>query len=568
MHADVMNPAITTVLLIEDDPSIVTRISRMFLDISPTTFHLEHVSTLAAALDHVAHDRNDLILVNADFHGYQQLIEHLDAADTATTSLMLAYSAAGNVVIPLDPLEHHLSWLRRGLCYVVEKKLIRLTLDRSEKYFRAMSDVSPLGIFVSDGEGRCIYTNSAYHRISGLSFIQTLGTNWSIAIHPEDRERVMTEWNNAARAKESFHTEFRFLQKDNSIVWTRINSSTISEESTSFGFIQTVEDITQRKMAELELRSAEEALFAEKERALVTLNSIGDAVLTTDFPGNVTYLNKVAEKMTGWSRQDALGRPLVEVFNVINGITRERIANPAQRAIHDDKTIGLGVDSILVRRDGLELSIEDSAAPIHNRDGAVSGAVIVFHDITESRSMTAKMAHLAQHDFLTDLPNRVLLTERLSQAIKLAYRRSKQVALLFVDIDYFKDINDSLGHSVGDKLLQSVGSRLVSCVRASDTVCRQGGDEFVILLTEIEKRQDAAHIAEKLLLAFNEPHAIGDKLLHITLSIGISVYPDDSPTEDAVMKNADTAMYLAKESGRNNYQFFKADTNRFATHVS
>jgi diguanylate cyclase (GGDEF)-like protein len=175
--------------------------------------------------------------------------------------------------------------------------------------------------------------------------------------------------------------------------------------------------------------------------------------------------------------------------------------------------------------------------------------------------MALKMAHLAQHDFLTDLPNRVLLTERLSQAIGLAKRHRKQVALLFLDLDHFKHINDSLGHTVGDLLLQSVADRLTNCVRGSDTVCRQGGDEFVILLSEISQPQDTAQITEKLLAAFALPHLISGQELHISLSIGISVYPDDGTDVDTVMQNADTAMYHAKASGRNNYQFFTPEMN-------
>ena len=216
---------------------------------------------------------------------------------------------------------------------------------------------------------------------------------------------------------------------------------------------------------------------------------------------------------------------------------------------------------MLIRRDGFESAIEDSAAPIHNRSGQVTGAVIVFHDVSQSRAMAQKMTHLAHHDFLTGLPNRALLTERLSHAIGLAGRHRKQVGLLFLDLDDFKHINDSLGHAIGDQLLQSVAARLVASVRGTDMVCRQGGDEFVILLAEIEQTQDAAHIAEKLLAAFVTPHLIGEQELHVTLSIGISVYPDDGDNVDSVMQNADTAMFHAKEIGRNNYQFFRADMN-------
>ena len=169
---------------------------------------------------------------------------------------------------------------------------------------------------------------------------------------------------------------------------------------------------------------------------------------------------------------------------------------------------------------------------------------------------TMEMSFKAERDFLTGLPNRALLTDRLAQAIALAQRHRKKVALMYLDLDKFKDINDSLGHSVGDQLLQSAARRLEACVRHSDTVSRYGGDEFVVLLSEIEAAQDAAHAAEKLIRTMAEPHLIGEHRITITLSIGISLYPDDGDDVEAVLRNADTAMYHAKRGGRNNYKGF------------
>ena len=310
-----------------------------------------------------------------------------------------------------------------------------------------------------------------------------------------------------------------------------------------------------RNMVERE--AAEEALFTEKARAQVTLDSIGDAVLSTDVLGNVTYLNVVAEKMTGWSRQEALGRPLAEVFNIIDGITRKRAPNPLELAVEKNKTVGLTANCILIRRDGCEAAIEDSAAPIRDRSGMVTGAVIVFHDVSMSRAIAGEMKHLAQHDILTDLPNRALLKDRLTQAIATAHRNSTQAAVLFLDLDQFKQINDSLGHAIGDKLLQSVAARLVSCVRGSDTVNRQGGDEFVVLLSEIKHAADAGITARKILAALTASHGVDQHNLHVTASIGVSTYPEDGENAEILIENADTAMYQAKEKGRNNYQFFK-----------
>jgi len=565
-----------TVLLIEDIAADAELIQSALADAGDSSFRIEWVVSLAAALERLAREGVEVILLDLALSDGQGIVAFDQLIQAAPNALILVLSGTSDEEIVHQAMQlgahdafskSHIDahWLPRALRYVIERQTTRVALGKSEARFRAISDGSPLGIFVADALGGCVYTNAAYHKISGLSLEQTLGTNWSMAIHPEDRERVLAEWRISAQSLEPFQTEYRFQQEDNSVVWVRVNSAAMRDDQgigrKLFGLVQTVEDISERKASEAVMRAAEEALFEEKERAQVTLNSIGDAVLTTDLAGKVTYLNQVAEGMTGWSRKAALGRPLSEVFKIIDGKTRVVGTNPAQRAIKEDQIVGLAANSVLIRRDGLETAIEDSSAPIHNRKGHVIGAVLVFHDVSESRAVALRMAHLAQHDFLTGLPNRLLLNERCSQAIGQANRHKKQVGLLFLDLDFFKRINDSLGHAIGDLLLQSVADRLVAGVRTTDTVCRQGGDEFVILLAEIEQPRDATYVAEKLLAAFTSPHQIDGHELYVSLSIGISIYPDDGDSADSVMQNADTAMFHAKADGRNKYQFYRPDMN-------
>lgn len=311
----------------------------------------------------------------------------------------------------------------------------------------------------------------------------------------------------------------------------------------------------------IQRKAVEESLFIERTRAEITLNSISDAVISTDMAGNIDYLNTAAENMTGWLKEEARGYPIREVMRIINSETYNPASNPVELVLQQDKPMTLAKDSILIRRDGNEVAIEDSAAPIHDSNGRIRGAVIVFHDVTPARAIVAKMAYLAQHDSLTNLPNRALLNDRITQAIELAKRRGTYLALLFLDLDNFKHINDSLGHSTGDKLLQSIAQDLSTCVRSSDTVSRLGGDEFVILLTQDKHAQDAALTADKILTVLAKPHTIAEYVLYITTSIGISVYPADGQDPETLIKNADIAMYHAKERGRNNYQFFKNDMN-------
>jgi len=327
------------------------------------------------------------------------------------------------------------------------------------------------------------------------------------------------------------------------------------------GLVRAMRYAIERKVMEEALLVKEEALFVEKERAQVTLNSIGDAVICTDISGNITFLNLVAERMTSWSRQAAEARPTAEVFRMIDAANRETAPNSMEKAVEQDRTVVLPLNCLLIQRNGSEIPVEGCISPIHDREGKATGAVIVFRDVSIARAMALQMAHSFQHDFLTGLPNRMLLNDRVKQAIALAPRHLKKVAVLFLDLDGFKHINDSLGHPIGDKLLQSIAARLVTCVRGSDTVSRQGGDEFVVLLSEMQQSEDAAITARRMLEAVAKAHSIDQHDLHVTTSIGVSIYPDDGLDVETLIKNADTAMYQAKENGPQSYRFFMPAMN-------
>jgi diguanylate cyclase (GGDEF)-like protein/PAS domain S-box-containing protein len=311
-------------------------------------------------------------------------------------------------------------------------------------------------------------------------------------------------------------------------------------------------------------KSAEESIFIEKTRAEIILNAISDSVIATDTRGCIDFLNVAAEKMTGWSRSAARGHAVCELMQILDCETRDPQPHPIHKVLAENRPRELSCDTIMVRSDGRETAIEDAAAPIHDSCGNLAGAVMVFHDVCVAPDVAFKMAHLAQHDFLTNLPNRVLLRDRVNQAILQAERNRNSVAILFLDLDNFKHVNDSLGHAIGDRLLESVAQRLCACVRGSDTVCRQGGDEFIVLIPESRRAEDATLTAEKIVAALSEPHYIDGHDLHVTTSIGISIYPDDGTDAEILIRNADTAMYQAKEKGRNNYQFFRIDMNERA----
>jgi diguanylate cyclase (GGDEF)-like protein/PAS domain S-box-containing protein len=314
----------------------------------------------------------------------------------------------------------------------------------------------------------------------------------------------------------------------------------------------------------LEMRLRETHLYEiwrREEWYRVTVDSIGDAVICTNGQGNITLLNLVAERLTGWSHLEAQNKPMDEIFHIVDPATRKTIPNPMDEAIKLNRTGHLPANCILIHRDGHEIFIEDSAAPIHNREQGIAGSVIVFRDVSTERELAGQILHASQHDALTGLPNRLLLNDRIGQAIALAERHNGSIAVLFLDLDGFKHINDSLGHLMGDKLLQSVASRLQTHIRTPDTVSRQGGDEFVLLLQEVRRPEAAATTAKRVLRAIAEAHSIDQHELYVTASIGVSMYPDDGLDAETLMKNADTAMYQAKQNGRQCYKFFKPAMN-------
>jgi diguanylate cyclase (GGDEF)-like protein/PAS domain S-box-containing protein len=298
----------------------------------------------------------------------------------------------------------------------------------------------------------------------------------------------------------------------------------------------------------------EESLFQEKERLQTTLASIGEAVVITDAHKNIQYLNPVAEKLCGWSRRAAKQRTISEVFPSLDETTRQTIPTAVEECLKQASRIHK--KSLLITPANQECLIEELATPLSDRNGKMVGAVAVFRDVTETHRQTVQLAFQANHDVLTGLPNRNLLRDRLHHAIAHAQRSGQQLAVLFLDLDHFKTINDSLGHAAGDNLLKTVATRLKASVRETDTVARLGGDEFVILLEYLDHENVAITVAQKILTALAQPFVLERQDCVVTTSIGVALFPSDGEDTEILLQNADTAMYRAKAEGRNKIKFF------------
>jgi diguanylate cyclase (GGDEF)-like protein/PAS domain S-box-containing protein len=323
------------------------------------------------------------------------------------------------------------------------------------------------------------------------------------------------------------------------------------QEGQSSLVIAVVRDITERK-------EAEESLFQEKERAQVTLQSIGDAVITTDKAGHVDYLNPIAEQLIGWKLSEASGKPLQTIFNIIDENTRLPASNPVEKCLREGRIVGLANHTVLIDRNGMETAIEDSAAPIRNRNGEITGVVMVFHDVSKTRKMASELNWHASHDHLTGLYNRRKFDERLSEILHLSRSDSSHHVLLYLDIDQFKVINDTCGHTAGDEMLKQISALLRDNVRDYDTLARLGGDEFGLLLIDcgIEQAQEKANRVREMVHKYRFKWK--ERTFEVGVSIGLAEITAECLDISQIMSSADVACFAAKDLGRNRIHVYHA----------
>jgi len=305
------------------------------------------------------------------------------------------------------------------------------------------------------------------------------------------------------------------------------------------------------------LKNAELALEAQGEWLRTTLASIGDGVIATDISGKITFINQVAERLTGYSAEEALGCPVDEIFRIVNEKSGERVEVPIDKVLKNDIVVGLANHTALISRDGHITSISDSAAPIHSKDGLLTGVVMVFQENTERRRAQEMIWNLTYRDTLTHLPNQSLFQDRLATLLPWARANGRILAVLMVDIDLFKRINDSLGHSAGNELLQAFSRRFSGLLSQNDTLARIGGDEFLVMLTELRGAKEVAADCDRLLKTLDSPFEVAGQEISLTASMGIALFPLDGESPDELVKNADIALNRAKDAGRNRFVFFE-----------
>lgn len=441
---------------------------------------------------------------------------------------------------------------------ITERKIAEDALRKSEERYRDLFENANDLIQSVNPEGRYLFVNKAWKNTMGYSDEEIVQLHITDVLHPDHYNHCANLFRKVLEGQDLRSIETVFVTKDGRHINVEGNISCRWENGKPAATRGIFRDVTERK-------KAEQAIWEEKERAQVTLKSIGDGVITTDSKGRVDFLNPVAEGLTGWTSSEARGKPLMEVFRLIDEKTGAAADSPVETCLRESRVIKMQSNCLLVHKDGYKFAIEDSAAPIRNREGDIIGAVLVFHNVTEKRSILQQLVHRAYHDPLTELPNRILFDERLKSSLTYAARNNGMLAVFMLDLDQFKVINDTLGHAMGDKLLKEVALRLKGLIKESHTLARLGGDEFIILLPAVSSLEKVARRARKILEGFHHPWIIEDNEFHITASIGIAIYPNDGSDAETLIKHADTAMYRAKEQGRNNYQLFAPEMNERVT---
>ena len=420
------------------------------------------------------------------------------------------------------------------------------SLRDSERRFRALTEQLPVGVFLTDAQGEYRYVNDRWCQLTGLTAEQAAGSGWISALHPEDRESMLHAWQQAVKSGSECVVQHRFRTPSGRETWLNTRAVPLYDRAGGVnGYLGANADIAELKKAEETLRASE-----TRFRNYFELPLIGIALTGPD--KRWWEVNDRLCEMLGYRRAQLLRLSWAELTH-----TDDLAAEVAQfERIMNRRIEGYSLDKRFIRQDGTPLYASVSSRCVRRSNGVVDYFVTVVQDITERKQAEERIQQLAHHDPLTSLPNRELLTDRLQQAVLRASRDHVPVGVMMVDLDHFKRINDTLGHTVGDQLLQEVASRLQECVRQCDTLSRLGGDEFAILLPDLETGDEVARIAQRILDTMAQPCRLGDNELHVACSIGVSQYPRDGRNAESLLKNADIALYRAKDLGRNNYQFY------------
>jgi diguanylate cyclase (GGDEF)-like protein/PAS domain S-box-containing protein len=429
------------------------------------------------------------------------------------------------------------------------QKRAEAALAYSESRWNFALEAAGQGVWDYDVRADEMFYSNQWRRMRGIpddEFVDSAQPEWLKRVHPDDVPRILATVSKQNSGEDGFDTlEYRERHRDGHWIWILSRGRPVEwdQHGNSVRTIGTDTDISR-------LKAVEGELAAEKERLRVTLESIGDGVVSTDEQCRVTFMNPVAERMAGWTSAEALGRPLSRILSVVIEETGAAAPDPVVQCLATGEAAVMEEDAVLVGRDGVRRDIRSSAAPLRSASGKVIGSVLVFQDITSSRRLQRQLAHSATHDALTGLPNRVAFEQALTTVADEARRDDRVHALCFIDLDRFKPVNDNAGHAAGDALLRQVGDVIRRCCRRQDFAARIGGDEFAVLLSDCPPA-NAERVAQKIVDAIARLSFTWDgKQYDIGASVGITHIDSVSHSPVELMSEADAACYVAKAQGR------------------
>lgn len=442
---------------------------------------------------------------------------------------------------------------------ILQREQAEAALRESEIRFRTLFDLTSIGVILCiAADGRFARVNRKFCEIIGYSQAELLGMTCTDVMHPKDRPLAEAR-TDALRAGEvtEYNLQQRMIRKDGATIWVDITCTALwSRGHQPTHYLAVVQDITDKRMADEVLFSAMEKLAESEVENRLILNSVDDGIYGLDLDGHVTFANPAAAGMLGYEMAELHGKPLQSLLpsSLPDGSVLDYAASPVAQALKTGLSYQ-AAEAIFRRKDGTGLLVEYNCTPIRKRDN-FTGVVVTFRDISQRKKTEEQMFKLAHYDSVTGLPNRALFLDRLEHEIKKSQRTNKPLALMFIDLDHFKEINDTLGHDIGDLLLKEAAGRLRRCVRESDTVARMGGDEFTVIVEKLDEPGIVDRIAQNILRQVAEPFRINEEIAYVTASIGITMYPQDSARLEELLKNADQAMYAAKRQCRNCYRYF------------
>ncbi len=548
----------TRILLVEDSPGDARLVEILLGEGAPAhTFHLDHVENLGDALGRLGDTTYDVVLLDLslpDSHGLDTLNAVLTAAPrlpivvlTGTAdnevALKAVHSGAQDYLVKG---EGDGRTIHRALSYAIERTRAEEALRDSEARFRALFKDAAIGIMLSTPDGSGVEANPALAAMLGCAPADLEGVSLLSHAHAEDHAehgRLCRELCQGGREK--FSLETRFVRADNGeTVWGRLNASLVRDaHDQPLYVIELVEDVTERREMEARLRLSNSVF-----------ENTSEGIFVTDAERRIVHVNPAFTVLTGYPAEEATG----QAPDFLSSGRHEADFFPRMWQVLDDQ--GQWRGEVWNRRKSGELF----AAWLNIAGGAVTNYVAVFSDITARKQAEERLAYLANHDPLTNLANRILFTERLNRAIVRARRLDQLVGVLFVDLDGFKEVNDEHGHAVGDGILQQVAERLRNAARPGDTVGRLAGDEFTVILEDLDHFGDAAAVAENLIESLSEPYTAdvaGGMVGGIGASVGISTFPDAGEDATSLVKAADRAMFRAKHAGPNHYRYFSEEMN-------